>query len=273
MITTKAILFTIGLIIGDFILPHYSDVIVICFILCGILFSAFLLLSNTKIYIKIIIIIALVIASDLSFRIININHIDSEGAGLTNLFFIVTTALVTIITFSLLLYKQQGKTLYIFFSCLLIPLISMVYLSYFESFGLTDSTNASKTKEISRKSNLFIINLNFPDNQIVYKNDSLKILDGWCEKQVIVDHTHLIKRYDDTSTINYVIQLRGNKSFDKLNIYYKVNDTSLSGSNSADSIINFSCPKSVNPVVLTFFKLKDSMSESSTIKQIIIYRR
>jgi len=270
---TKAILFTIGLIIGDFALGHYSHLIALCFTLCEILFGGFLLLSNVKIYLKVIIIILLLISSNLSFRIININEMDSEGAGVANLFFMVTTALITIITFSLLLYKNKGKILYISILCLLILLTTTMYLSWFGSLGLIDSSNASKTKEISQKKNLFIGVLNFSYNQMHYKNDSLKIINGWCEKQTIIDHSHLIKRYDDTSSINYVIQLKGNKSFDKLNIYYNINDTSMNGSSSVDSTLTFSCLKSITPVVLTFFKMGETWTKSSTIKQIRIYRK
>lgn len=269
----KAIIYSTALIIGEFSLLRYSSVITLVFLLISILFSVFLLLSNIKTYLKVIIISILIISGDLSFRIINIHHIDSEGAGVTNLFFIITVALATIITFSLLVYKQQGKILYIIFLCLLIPSISMAYLSYFDFLGLADASNASKSKVISQKNNLFVGALHFSDNQINYNDDSLKIIDGWCEKQTIVDHTHLIKHCDDTSSINYVIHLKGNNNFDKLNIYYNINDTSMNGSQSADSTLIFSRAKSVNPVVLTFFKMGKTWAKSSTIKQIRIYTR
>ncbi|WP_461451614.1 hypothetical protein [Mucilaginibacter sp.] len=274
MNSLKAVLFTIGLIIINSLLGYYLPPISIIFTPVVVGLTTYVLArTNIKIYFIIIFIIITLALNDILVKITAGGTSDFEGAGLINLLFFVTVIISTIIAISILIDKKKERTLIVVLFCLLIPVASCCYISYFDFLGLTDYLNTSKTKEISQKSNLFISDLKFSDNQINYNNDSLKIIDGWCEKGTIVDHTHLMKHYDDTSSVNYVIRLKANKNFNELNISYNINDTSMNGSNNVNTLIKFSLSKSTSPIILTFFKMRETWAKSFTIKQISIYKR
>ncbi|OKS87372.1 hypothetical protein [Mucilaginibacter polytrichastri] len=270
MNTLKVILITTVLIIADAILGHYLSIaaLIFTFVIAGII--AYLSAKfNTPVWLCMLLVIAPILVTDITIKLTN-NGNDFEAAGLTNLFFIFNVVVSTIIILSVLIKYHKQKTIYIISSSLIMLAIAYAHLSYFDFLGLTENTNASATKAISIKNNIFIGDLIFSDKQIIYKSDTLKIIDGWCEKQVIVDHTHLIKKYNIDSSINYVVHLKSNKKFKDLQIYYKVNDGDINGSNPADSFLTFSDVRSAPQPLITFFKLNHIIKNSTTIKQISI---
>jgi hypothetical protein len=220
--------------------------------------------TGLKTYYIILLILIALFSNDVLIKLTAGGGHDFEGAGVINLFFIVGVVISTIITFTILI-KQQRKVIPVLFFCISIPAISFLYLCYFDFLGLVGYQNTSKSKEIAIKNKVFLNNIKFADNLINYKADTVKIIDGWAEKQVIVDHQQLIKKYDDTSTINYTFKLKSNTSFDSLKMYYKVNDTDVNGSNAIDSIIAFNCLKSAPKVTVYFFKLGNTFKNNRMI--------
>lgn len=271
MTKLKAILVSIGLIIATTLLGHYippTSIFITPVIIGGI--TALLSMTTFRVYFIILFILIVIFLNDILIKLSAGGISDFEGAGLINLFFIFGVIVSTIIALISLFYSRKRNRVMTIFLCLLIPVASYFYIPYFDFLGLIDHENASLSEQISKKKDVFISDLKFSQNQVAAKNDTLNIIGGWSEKQIIVDHTHLIKKYDDTSTINYIIKLNGNKKIDSLEMRYNVNDTTITYSSPVDSIINFSLPKSTHNIILTFFKTTDKISSDTIIKKVIV---
>lgn len=226
--------------------------------------------TSLKPFYIILFVLITLISFDISFKLNTSSPNDSEGAGVANLLFIIMALMVTVIVFVTLIGKQKGKIIQLLLLCLLIPSVTYCYLTYFESLGLINYINTSSTKEIAVKNKVFLNDLKFSVNPIIYHDDTLKITDGWAEKQIIVNHERLIKKYDDTSTINYTIKLKSNKTFDKLDMYYKVNDKSMNGANHIDSIISFNSPSFTKNIMVYIFKMNENIKDDTIINKLTI---
>lgn len=271
MTKLKAILLSIGLIIVNSVICYYLRPICIVLSILIPVFIVFILSkANLQIYFKILIIIGAIVLDDMVFKLSGSHPYDFEGAGLINLLSIVATVLATIISFVFLINKAKQNVIYTSCFIILIPISVWLYLSYFDSLGLIDSKNESISQEISIKNHVFLKDLQFSDNSVVYKPDSIKIISGWSEKQINTNHEHLLKRYDDTSKVNYILKLKSNRSFRDNEIYYNVNDTSINGANPIDSVISFTCARADPKVIMTFFKLTGNISKTITIKSVAI---
>jgi len=271
MTKPKAILLSIGLIIVNSIICYYLPPVSI---VLSILIPAFIIFilskADLQIYFKILIVIGAIILDDMVLKLSGGHPYDFEGAGLINLLSIIATVLATVISFVFLIKKAKRNVIYTSCFIILIPISVWLYLSYFDSMGLIDSENGSPSKEISIKNHLFLKAVQVSDASVAYKPDSIKILSGWAEKQVTINHEHLIKRYDDTSKVNYVLKLKSNRRFRDNNIYYQVNDASINGASPIDSVISFTCARTDPKVIVTFFKLTGDISKTMTIKSVVI---
>ena len=273
MTNLKAIVLSIILIILNALFGHYLPpasifltpaIIGIITFLCG--------KTNIKLYFIVLFIIIAITSNDILIKLMAGGKNDFEGAGLINLIFLITVFISTVIVCSILVTKKKGQILKVMLFCILIPLTSYIYISYFDFLGLINYLNTSKSKEIAIKNKVFLNDLKFSINPIIYKNDTLKIVDGWSEKQIIVNHERLIKRYDDTSTINYTIKLKSNIRFDNLNMSYKVNDGDLNGSTQIDSTVSFNSLSSIHKITLYIFKITDKVKTDTVIAKIIILK-
>jgi hypothetical protein len=271
MNTLKVVLISFALIIINNVLGHYFSPISILLtpVVIGII-SVLISRLNIPIILVVLLVIASILFNDILVKLFAGGTSDFEGAGFINLFLIIACIIATVITLALLITTHKHNIIYTILACLLIPLSVYIHLLYFDFLGLVDDQNASATKAISIQNKVFIGDLAFSDHQIICRDDTLKIIDGWCEKQVIVDHTHLLKKCDRESSVNYIIHVKSNKKFDGLKISYKVNDDDINGSFDIDSVLKFSDRKLAPQPFITFFKLSDTIKNSTIIKQISI---
>ena len=264
-----SLLATLLLVISVAILGHYFAPLSIFMSPALIGITVFLIFrAQFTPVVTILIIIVTIIINDIFIKLYAGGIHDFEGAGFINLFLIISSIIATILSFIFLISERKLTIIYSLGLSMLIPLLIYAYLSYFDFLGLIDSGNYSKNKAISNANKMFIKTLSFPDSVINFKNDTLHITGGWTEKQQIIDHTHLIKSYNDTSTINYIVYLRANKKFDDLDIFYKMNDTNINGSTQIDSTIKFDSHRDSRKKVLYFFKSLKKPLRDTIIKKI-----
>ena len=228
--------------------------------------------ANINIYLIAILIIIILTSNDILLRLTVTNKYDFEGAGVDNVFFLILVCISVIIScFTLFANKKLQLPKVILFA-VLIFITSYIYISYFDFFGLINYSETSKSKEIAKYNKFFLNDLKFSSNQIIYKNDTLQIVDGWSEKQIIINHEHLLKNYDSTSTINYTIKLKSNVSFHSINLYYKVNDANINGSTPIDSTVSFNSLSSIDKITLYIFTVNANIKTDTVIKKIVILK-
>ena len=266
MTNYQKIFLTIGLIILSNLLGHFlaPSSIFLTPIVVGAT-TALLTTSTLNFPIRILLILLAVIANDLLVKSFAGGTHDFEGAGLINLFLIVGIIISTIITFATSIEKER------FFRTTLASLIIVVvlyfHLNYFDFLGLSYTKNESITKEISKKEGIFLKELSFSENQISYNGDSIKLLNGWIEKQQIVDHTGLFRKNVIGQEINFIIKVQSNKSPYDSNLLYKVGSRDMNGSSSIDSVIKFS---SMKPNCSLYFFSSSRGTKDLLIKEIKI---
>jgi hypothetical protein len=241
MNTLKAVAISLSLIIINNVLGHYFPPISILLtpVVIGVI-SVLISRLDIQIVLIVLLVIISILLNDILIKFFAGGTADFEGAGFINLFLIFACIIATILTPTLLIVSNNRNVVSTIFACLLIPLSVYIHLLYFDFLGLVDYKNASSTKAISIKNKTFIGDLAFSEKQITYKSDTINIIDGWCEKQIIIDHTHMLKKYDSESSVKYIIHVKSNKKFDVLKISYKVNDSDINGSSDIDSVLEFS---------------------------------
>lgn len=228
--------------------------------------------AEINVFLIALLIIIVLTSNDILVKLIPQSKYDFESAGVANLLFLISV-LISLIVASVILFKdKKGQILKFMLFCISISLASYVYLSYFNFFGLVDYLNTSKSKEIAIRNKVFLDTLKFSTNRIIYKNDTMSIIDGWVEKQIIVNHEHLIKTFDDTSTVNYTIKLKSKINFDSLNISYNINAADVSGSYRIDSTVSFNSLSSLQKLTLYIFKINHNIKIDTVIEKIIIYK-
>ena len=144
--------------------------------------------ANINIYLIAILIINVLTSNDILFKLTTSSKYDFEGAGVANVFFLISVFISLIVAYPILFADKKGQILKFILFFKSISLASYVYISYFDFFGLVDYLSTSKSKEIAIRKKVFLNNLKFSTDHVINKNDTLKILDGWSEKQNIVNH-------------------------------------------------------------------------------------
>lgn len=226
---SQKILLSIGLIILNNVLGHYfpPSSIFMAPILAGII-SYLLATSSLKIHIQILLIVLSLVSNDVLTKLYAGGIHDLEGAGFINLFLIVGIVISTIITLSISIAKKRSiKVILIWF---VVPISVYIYLYNYDSLGLYYSKNASISAKMSKERGLFLGELIFSDTLVSYKGDSVRLLNGWMERQQIVDHTRLIKKNRIGSEVNYIIKVRCNKIPDDMSLLYKSDNRNEYGS-------------------------------------------
>jgi hypothetical protein len=131
----------------------------------------------------------------------------------------------------------------------------------------------SLTKKEAIENKTFISDLDFSDREIIYDKDSIRIISGWAEKELMLNHKSLLRKTEETGNINYRMKIKHNFELYDFPIYYRVNSDDVSCANPIDSVLNFTANKSDN-IILTIFKLKNgSVNNDTIIRRITIKPR
>lgn len=266
MTNYQKILISVGLIILSNALGHFfppSSIFMTPFVVGTT--TAFLATLSLNLLLRIPIILLAAITNDILIKFFAGGTHDFEGAGWINLFFIIGIVISTIVSFAIFIQKE--KPIKSLLACLIIPIVLCIHLNYFDFLGLSYTKSESISKEVSKKDGIFLKELSFSENQISYNGDSIKLLNGWTERQQIVDHTGLFKKNIIGQEINYIINIQSNKSPYDSHLLYKVGSRDMNGSNSVDSVIKFSSTK---PNSSLFFFSSNTTTKDSIIKEIKI---
>ncbi len=217
-------------------------------------------------------VIILLISDDISLKFSTTDNYDLEGMAVANLCFLISIIMSLIITFPILFVNAKWKIFKFLLFYILIFFASFIYNSYFYSFGLITYSSTSKSKEIAIRNKVFLNNLKFSTNHIIYKNDTINIIDGWAEKQVIINHKNFIKKYDSTSTINYKIKLESKINFDSIKFRYNINDADVRDSYRIDSLLGDNILSSIHKITLYIFTENHNIKTDTLIEKISITR-
>jgi hypothetical protein len=263
-ILIAAFLILISNILGYFYAPSS---IFITPIIIGIITLIFLSLGFKLIY-NIFLIGLAIIVNDILIKKISEGSYDIEGAGWINVFSILGLVTAVIITIFKLTFEKKRRLILEILITALLPVFILCYVYYFNFWGLAYSKQASETKSDSIKSGVFLSDLFFSDTVINYKNDTIKILYGWCEDQRRVNHKSIIRRIEKTGRTNYIIRIK--HSLDAHNLLYTVNSEDINGSLPLDSIIKFNTSENISHIYISIFKHEGPISNDTLLKKIKI---
>lgn len=234
-------------------------------------FITFLFLSlNLKLIYRIIFIALAIIINDILIKLFAGGTHDSEGEGWITLFLILGLIISTIIAIIKISIDRKHKLTHKIIFITLLPTLVGIYLSYFNLFGLSYYEQGNDSKDNSLKNKTFIKDLVFSHNTIIYENDSLNILYGWMEKQRKMTPNNILEKNEETANLNYTIKISHNLKPYNFSVYYKVNSEDVNGASPVDSIIQFSASKLDSNIYISFFKLRESITNDTLIKKIQI---
>ncbi len=228
------------------------------------LFTGLLIFTDFKIGYRILSITLAIILNDIFIKKFAGGTHDLEGAGFINVFLIIGLIISTIIILIKIAILTNTNAFIKILLTLMMPLILFLYLQYFGLYGLSYSKSMSLTKQEAIENKTFISELDFSESEIIYKKDSIHIISGWAEKELMLNHKSLLSKTEETGNINYKIKIKHNFEPDDFSIYYMVNSDDVNGASPVDSVLNFTANKSDN-ITLTIFKLRNGSVNNNTI--------
>ena len=235
----------------------------------GIL-TSLLISTDFKAGYRILLITLAIILNDIFIKRFAGGRNDLEGAAFINAFLFIGLIISTVIILIKTAVLKNTNTVIKILLILMMPAIMVLYMSYFELYGLSYSKSMFPTKQEAIANNTFISNLGFSDRKIISEKDSIRIISGWREKELMVNHNSLLSKTEETGNINYKIKIKHNFKRYNFSIYYKVNSDDVSGASQVDSVLNFTANKSDN-ITLTIFKLRNgSINNYTIISKVII---
>jgi hypothetical protein len=228
------------------------------------LITFLLLYTGINVSYRIIAITIAIIVNDLCIKSFAGGTHDIEGAGFINAFLILSVIISAMIILFKVMFMEHiswgMKALLI----LIQPLVMIFHIQCFRFFGVSYTVPISSTKEQSIAKNVYLTDLDFSRHEIVYQSDSIRILSGWAEKQLLENHTTLFSETDETNRINFKINLIHNLKPNDHSVYYKINSDDINGSQRLDSVLSCSSIKS-DTIVLRVFKLRYNEAIRDTI--------
>jgi hypothetical protein len=267
----KIILALLTLVLTN-ILGHYfppTSIILSPFTI-GLL-TVLILFTGLKIGYRILLITLTIIFNDICIKKFAGGTHDLEGAGFINLSLIIGLIASTIIILIITITLKNTNTIIKIMLILMMPATVFLYLQYFGLYGLSFSKSMSLTKEGAMENKIFLSDLHFSEREIVYEKDSIHIISGWAEKELILNHKSLISKTEETGNINYKIKIKHNFKPHDFSVYYKVNSDDVNGANPVDSELNFKAEKSCE-ITLTIFKLRNGSVDNDTIINKVIVK-
>ena len=262
--TIKIILAFLLIVLTNFLGHYFPPTSIMLSPLTIGLLTGLLLFTDLKMGYRILLVIVAIVFNDISIKKYAGGISDLEGAGFINAFLFIGLIISTVI----ILFKTVGlKNTNAMIKILLIvmmPVTLFLYIPYFAFYGLSYAKSMSLTKQHAIANKTFLSDLNFSETEIMYGTDSIHIISGWTEKELILNHKSLISKTEETGNINYKIKIKHNFKPYEFSIYYKVNSDNINGANPVDTVLKFTEDKSVN-VTLTIFKLRNGSVNNDTI--------
>ncbi len=225
-------------------------------ILIGLFTGLVLYFTNFRLIIKFSLIIGLIIFNDILIKFYAGGTHDWEGVGWITVYLLLglIISLVIIIIYGFTNQKENKKEYFLLifaFSVLL-----FLYLSYFDSIGMTWVKYPTNDIKISKEKELFISNVELSDNKIIVEQDTFLITKGWFEKQIRINHKRLFKKNETTDKIYCTLILEG--EFEKYktreHIYYKLDDGKSRGYTSLNSTITLTLDQKKDKYSLGFYR-------------------
>ncbi|WP_291098119.1 MULTISPECIES: hypothetical protein [unclassified Flavobacterium] len=271
MTNSIKIILALLLIVLTNILGHYfpPTSITLSPLTIGLL-TGLLIFTDFKFGYRILLITLAIIVNDICIKDFAGGTYDLEGEGFISAFLIIGLIISTIIILIKTVVLKNMNAIVKIMLTLMMPVIMFLYLQYFGLYGLSFSKSMSLTKENAIENKTFLSDLYFSESEIIYDIDSIRIISGWIEKEIMLNHNSLICKSEETGNINYKIKIKHNfKPYD-FSIYYKVNSDDVNGANPVDSVLEFTANKS-DSITLTIFKLRNgSVNNDTIIKRVTI---
>lgn len=231
--------------------------------------TGLLLYTDFKVGYRVLCITFAIIFNDMCIRSYAGGVYDLEGAGFINMFLVIGLIISTVIITGKAVFLESTSVISKIGIILIMPSAMSLYILYFGFYGLSYRQPMSLTKESAVTNNTFLSELYFSKRDIVYDKDSLQIISGWTEKEIMINHNSLIRKTEESGSINYRIELRDNLKRNDFSVYYKVNSDDINGASPVDSVLRFSAK--TDSISLTFFKLiRDSVTKDSLIGKVTV---
>ncbi len=255
------------------ILGHYlpPTSIMLTPITVGLL-TGLLILTELKIGYRILLITLAIIFNDICIKKFAGGTHDLEGAGFINGFLIIGLIISTVIIIIKTIVLKNTNAIIKIMLTLMMPAIMFLYMQYFGLYGLSYSKSMSTTKQNAIENKKFVSDLDFSETEIIYETDSIYIISGWAEKELILNHKSLIKKTEETENTNYKIKIKHNLKPDDFSIFYKINSDDVNGASTIDSILEFTANKA-DDITLTIFKLRNNSVNNDTIISKVTIKR
>jgi len=247
------------------ILGHYFPPTSIMFspLTIGLL-TGLLMFTDFKIGYRILLVTLSIVFNDICIKTFAGGTHDLEGAGFINAFLIIGLIISTIIILIKTVVLKNINAIIKIMLTLMMPVTMFLYIQYFGLYGLSYSKSMSLTKQNAIENKTFLSDLNFSETVIIYDTDSIHIISGWTEKELILNHNSLISKTEETENINYKLKIKHNFKPNDFSIYFKVNSDDVNGASPVDSVLEFTANKSDN-ITLTIFKLRNGSVNNDTI--------
>jgi len=271
MNNTFKIIIVLSLVALTNIIGHYFPPSSILFSPFTIgLLAGLLMTTNFKVNFRILLLTIFIILNDILIKKFAGGTHDFEGAGFINMFLIIGVTLSTVIISLVISDLKDKSVLRKIILVSLMPIAMFFYLHYFDLYGLSYHKSMSLTKEDAINNNTFLHNLKFSERKIYYEKDSIYILSGWTEKEIILDHSSLIRESQETKNINYKLKIKHNLTPLTNSLYYKINSDDVNGSSPVDSVLEFKADRDES-IILSIFKLRNgSVNDDTIVGKIII---
>jgi len=228
------------------------------------LLTGLLMFTDFKIGYRILLVTLSIVFNDICIKTFAGGTHDLEGAGFINAFLIIGLIISTIIILIKTVVLKNINAIIKIMLTLMMPVTMFLYIQYFGLYGLSYSKSMSLTKQNAIENNTFLSDLNFSETVIIYDTDSIHIISGWTEKELILNHNSLISKTEETENINYKLKIKHNFKPNDFSIYFKVNSDDVNGASPVDSVLEFTANKSDN-ITLTIFKLRNGSVNNDTI--------
>lgn len=265
MINSFKIILAVLIIVITNMLGHYFPPTSITLTpITVILLTSLLMFTDLKIGYRILCTTLAIIMNDICIKKFAGGTHDLEGADFINAFLmiglIISTTIILIKTLIIKNINAVSKIMLV----LMMPAIMFFYMQYFGRYGLSYAKAMSQTKQHAIENKTFISDLDFSETEITYGTDSIRIISGWAEKELINNHHSLLSKTEETGYINYKIKIKHNFKPDDFSIYYQINSDDINGARPLDSVVEFTTNKSDN-ITLTIFKLLNGAVNNDTI--------
>lgn len=224
-------------------------------VIIGLTTVIVLFFTDLKLWLKLGLTTFYIILNDVLIKLYAGGAHDLEGAG----FIFIAMAIGLIVSLiALIIYlikeKVEKKSMFKF---ILTPILGLaLYLSYFHSLGMSFDISSSMNQSKAKKDDIFISDLVFSKDILVFGSDTLFVQKGWIEHEVKFDHTNLVKTSYKSQNNNLVLILDGSPDlFDSHGrIYSKVISPKTYWANNISKNIYYTVDKGTKEFEISFYQ-------------------